>query len=106
MLVRNKNIPQDYTNLIRYFGPPVVARNDIALVGDPTNGGDCGQKVLKNATEQVVFCTQLSENKLAALKKRRVLLMEWKDRQGSTALRKRKLYEADSFAIFEVTIPS
>jgi hypothetical protein len=104
VFVRQDSVPQDYTNLIRYFGPPVAARSDIALGGDPTNGGECGQKVLKNAAEQVVFCTHLSAINLAPLRGRRLLSLESKEHQPVTAFPKRRIFDKSGITVYDLGI--
>ena len=78
VLLRDQEIPQEYVNLIRYFGPRHYETGDVALRADPTNGGSCQRKVSRTPDEAVVFCTQLDQENISALHDRRLIFISAK----------------------------
>ena len=102
VLVRDESIPQEYANLIRYFGPRHAVTNDLSLFDDPTNGGDCKKKVLRRPQEPVVFCTKLNVGDVIASSGRRVILMTDKKNQIQIPMQRITLMETEDLLISEL----
>ena len=55
VVVLDKDVPEEYSNIIAYFGPRLAPVDTLAPGGD--SWGNCGRKVLLPALETVMFCT-------------------------------------------------
>lgn len=55
VVVLDKDVPEEYSNIIAYFGPRLAPIDTLAPGGD--SWGSCGRKVLLPALETVMFCT-------------------------------------------------
>lgn len=53
--------PQEYINLIRYFGPSHPPDANVVLLGDPANRRSCDLRVPWFPSEPVSYCNQLSK---------------------------------------------
>jgi len=81
VLVSTPGIPQEFLNLIRYFGPSYSAGADLALVGDPTNTKSCDDKSPAFG-ELVLFCQGYSDP--AALHRARYRLLFLRSAKASS----------------------
>jgi len=52
-------IPQEYLNLIRFFGPSYAGDSDLTLAGDPTDRAYCDAKPARSS-ERVLWCVGYS----------------------------------------------
>jgi len=105
VFLRDESIPQEYANLLRFFGPRHAAKNDVALLGDPTNGGDCTKKVSKAPDEPVVFCTKLTDNDIGRFSGKRLFLMTRQPIQSQVPMQKTILLEVKGLLISELKVP-
>jgi hypothetical protein len=83
LLVRDPAVPQEYLNVVRYLGAKYAPESDLALIGDPTNGGDCSKKAVKRKSEPVIYCTELDVMNLPSVEGRRSLFLERNDLNNS-----------------------
>ncbi len=102
ILLRGANIPQEYTNLIRYFGPKIASETDLVLTPDPTNPGECAKKLLKRETDQIVFCTYLGLSDVDKLRGRRLFLLESAEKRIENELQKTQILERNGIVIYEL----
>ena len=69
VLISGNRIPQEYLNLVRFFGPSYYANADLALAGDPTNPKGC-DNLTPIVGEAVQFCVGFQRS--TVLKERQV----------------------------------
>jgi len=98
VLVSTPQIPQEFINLIRYFGPAYSAGADLALVGDPTNTKPCDDKSPAFG-ELVLFCQGYSDP--AALYRARYRLLFLRSAKAASMPGTTMLLETPNFALEE-----
>jgi hypothetical protein len=106
VLLRGASIPQEYVNLIQVLGPRLRrTKGDIALMGDPANGGDCAKKVLKAMGDPIVFCTKLTNSDITPSSGRRLLLIARHQDQFQVPMQKNLLLEEQGLLLSELKVP-